>query len=296
MDNLSLQGTVRSAIENIGSGSHMAASGDTVDKNGILHCGICGGAKERWIDFPDIGGEENSTRRTKVRCLCRCEVEANGEKERQEEYRQEMLRISRLKDRSLIEDRLRDVNFDTFVRTTENEKLYGVVRKYVANFDEMCKSSQGIIFYGKVGVGKSYAAACIANELLNRKVPVVMTSFVKILQALTPGEYTESEDQLIGRLNSAKLLIIDDLGSERNTDFALEKIYNVIDSRYRVKKPLILTTNMDFKDMQATTDIRYQRIYDRIFEMCYPFRVQGKSWRMGQAAGRFEQMKALLEG
>lgn len=293
MDN-TLQDAVQSVIRDIGSETGAENAEDTVDENGILHCHKCGGAKQRWINFPNFDKQGRSTR-TLVRCLCKCEVEASEERQRQEEYQQEMMRISRLKDSSLIEDRLRNVTFDTFVRTAENEKLYGIARKYVANFDEMCENSQGLLLYGKVGVGKSYAAACIANELMNRKVPVIMTSFVKILQALTPGENTKSEEELISRLNSAKLLIIDDLGTERNTDFALEKVYNVIDSRYRVGKPLILTTNLELRDMQATTDIRYQRIYDRIFEMCYPIRVQGQSWRMGQAAKRFEQMKTLLE-
>ena len=293
MDN-TIKDAVQSVMRGIGSEAGAENAEDTVDENGILHCHKCGGAKQRWIDFPNFG-KEGGTTRTLVRCLCKCEVEANEERQRQEEYQQEMMRISRLKDSSLIEDRLRNVTFDTFVRTAENEKLYGIARKYVTNFDEMCENSQGLLLYGKVGVGKSYAAACIANELMNRKVPVIMTSFVKILQALTPGENTKSEEELISRLNSAKLLIIDDLGTERNTDFALEMVYNVIDSRYRVGKPLILTTNLELRDMQATTDIRYQRIYDRIFEMCYPIRVQGQSWRMGQAAKRFEQMKTLLE-
>ena len=48
-------------------------------------------------------------------------------------------------------------------------------------FDEMYRNNQGLLLYGPVGTGKSYAAACIANELLNQKIPVIMTSFVKIL-------------------------------------------------------------------------------------------------------------------
>ena len=98
------------------------------------------------------------------------------------------------------------------------------------------------------------------------------------------------------RFNAAKLLIIDDLGTERNTDYGLEKVYNIIDSRYLSGKPLILTTNLSLQEMRETTDIRYRKVYDRIFEMCYPVQVIGKSWRMNQAADRFDNMKALLEG
>lgn len=157
----------------------------------------------------------------------------------------------------------------------------------------MYKQSQGILFWGTVGTGKSYTAACIANELLDRNVSVIMTSFVKILQSIQNTQ--NEEEKLIARLNTAKLLIIDDLGTERNTDYALEKVYNVIDSRYLTGKPLILTTNLTFQEMQGCTDTRYKRIYDRIFEMCYPVMVSGRSWRMDHAAERFDDMKRLLE-
>ena len=104
------------------------------------------------------------------------------------------------------------------------------------------------------------------------------------------------EDKLITQLNRAKLLIIDDLGAERGTDFALEKVYNIVDSRYRAKKPVILTTNLTLKEMKEATDIRYSRIYDRIFEVCYPMQFTGVSWRKVEAARRFDEMKNLLEG
>lgn len=149
-----------------------------------------------------------------------------------------------------------------------------------------------VLLYGPVGTGKSYAAACIANELLNQKIPVIMTSFVKILQMIQDKQVEESE--LIARLNNAKLLIIDDLGTERNTDYGLEKVYNVIDSRYLAGKPLILTTNLMLTDMKENMDTRYKRIYDRIFAMCFPHRVAGASWRMNQAADRYDEMRKRL--
>lgn len=85
-------------------------------------------------------------------------------------------------------------------------------------------------------------------------------------------------------------------GAERSTDYALEKVYGIIDNRYRAKKPLILTTNLTLRQMQEATDIRYTRIYDRIFEMCYPLEFSGVSWRKREAAQRYEETKKLLEG
>ena len=69
-----------------------------------------------------------------------------------------------------------------------------------------------------------------------------------------------------------------------------------MDSRYRAKRPVILTTNLSLDEMKETLDIRYTRIYDRIFEMCYPMQFKGKSWRKAEAAHRFDEMKKFLEG
>ena len=97
----------------------------------------------------------------------------------------------------------------------------------------MMTKNQGLLFYGDVGTGKTFSAACIANYLLNRKIPTVMTSFVKIIGNADLRNREESM-YFTDRLNRAKLLIIDDLGAERGTDYALERVYDIIDSRYRL--------------------------------------------------------------
>ena len=79
------------------------------------------------------------------------------------------------------------------------------------------------------------------------------------------------------------------------TDYALEKVYNIIDSRVRANKPMIITSNLELNDMMECEDIRKKRIYDRILECCYPMYVGGKSFRMMKAAQRFDEMKDFLE-
>lgn len=255
-------------------------------KDGVLVCGKCHTNKEKKIQ---LAGEYVT-----VRCICKCESEERERIQKQKDYEEEMRRIERLKVASLMDAKLKSATLKTFTQKEDNQKLYTIVKNYVDNFETFYKSNRGLLFWGTVGTGKSYAAACIANELLNRKTPVVMTSFVKVLQVIQDN--TENETKFVNRLCAARLLIIDDLGTERNTDYALEKVYNVIDSRYRTGKPLILTTNLNLQDMQMTQDIRYQRIYDRIFEMCHPVMVNGTSWRINQAKERFNETKRLLEG
>lgn len=263
--------------------------GDYIGEDGLLRCGKCKGKKQTRLPASDFtNGKE-----VIVSCICKCQVEENRRREEAEELRETMERIERLKNSSLIDDKLREVRLCSFQKDQDNQKVYALAEKYVERFEEMYEKRQGILLWGTVGTGKSFTAACIANELMDRMVPVIMTSFVKILQNIQGNP--EEEKIFMNRLNVAHLLIIDDLGTERNTDYALEKVYNIIDSRYRAGKPLILTTNMTVKEMQENTDTRYKRIYDRIFEMCFPARVPGRSWREKEAAKRFDEMKKLME-
>ncbi len=263
--------------------------GDYVAEDGLIHCGKCHEKKQKRLPASDFtGGKE-----VIVHCICRCQVEANKRRREEEECKEAMERIERLKSASLIDDKMKNVRLCTFQKDADNQKVYALAERYVEKFDEMYQKKQGLLFWGTVGTGKSYTAACIANELMERNIPVIMTSFVKILQSIQGDQ--EEEKVFMSRMNDAKLLIIDDLGTERNTDYALEKVYNIIDSRYRTGKPLILTTNMTIREMQENTDIRYKRIYDRIFEMCFPVRVPGRSRREKEAARRFDEMKKLME-
>lgn len=268
--------------------------GDYYGEDGLLRCGKCGKAKEKRVAIPDFYNPDNSGRETIVPCVCNCKQEELNRRKEKEQHEERMRRIESLRASSLIENKYRNASFRNFQRTKENDKAYRIAVRYVERFDEMFSKNQGIIFWGSVGTGKSYTAACIANELLGKMKTVTMTSFVKILQDIQNPNFDESA--YIEKLNSARLLIIDDLGTERGTEYANEKVYNVIDSRYRIGKPLILTTNLTVSEMMQTTDIRYRRIYDRIFEMCYPVRMEGNSWRQSEAAKRFDEMKKFMEG
>ena len=266
-------------------------AGDYIGDDGLLYCGKCRTKKETVLKFPDgtifgAGGER------KVSCQCKCQVEAERNRKAKEQYEQDMMRIRRMRDASLMDVKYKDAYFDTYKVTQSNRRAYNLAKHYSQKFDQMYAENQGIIFYGPVGTGKSHTAACIGNWLLDHNHSVVMTSFVKILQNIEK----QDEAGYIAMLNSAKLLILDDLGTERSTDYALEKVYNIIDSRSRTSKPMILTTNLSLNDMLDAEDIRYKRIYDRIFETCFPVEVPGDSFRRISAAQRYDRMEKYMEG
>lgn len=261
---------------------------DYIGSDGLLYCGQCNTRKEREIIWFD--GKPK-----KVPVMCKCRAEEERLKKEQMQKEEEMRSIQRAKVSSMMDDTFRTACFANYQIRNGNERHLKVAKKYCIEFSKMYERNQGLLFWGTVGTGKSYTAACIANYLLEANTSVVMTSFVRILQEMQ-GFGREREETFTNKLNSVKLLIIDDLGAERSTDYALEKVYGIIDNRYRAKKPLILTTNLTLRQMQEATDIRYARIYDRIFEMCYPMEFSGVSWRKREAAQRYEETRKILEG
>ena len=79
------------------------------------------------------------------------------------------------------------------------------------------------------------------------------------------------------------LLILDDLGAERGTEYALEQVFAVIDARYRSRKPLIVTTKLTLDALKHPDDLAHARIYDRILEICAPILFGGENLRVEKA-------------
>ena len=148
------------------------------------------------------------------------------------------------------------------------------------------------MFWGNVGTGKSYIAGCIANALMEKEIPVRMTNFALILNDLAAS--FEGRNEYISRLCRYPLLIIDDFGMERGTEYGLEQVYNVIDSRYRSGKPLIVTTNLTLQELQNPPDTAHARIYDRLIEMCAPVCCTGENFRKEAAQAKMERLKELM--
>ncbi len=267
---------------------------DYFDENGeILYCGVCGEPRREISEFPDPTPEDPENKTMLLRCCsCRCDREAEEQRKADEQARRDMEYVATLKKASLMDEKFKASTFDTFETNRYNKKNLRLCRRYAEGFKEMQEKNQGLILWGGVGTGKTFAVACIANYLLEHKVPVVMTSFVKLLDIIQRDK--DEEPKILMKLDRAALVIFDDLGAERDTSYALEKVYSIIDSRYRSQKPMIFTTNLTLNEMQEETDIRYSRIYDRIFEFCYPIQFTGPSWRKKAAHDRFEAMEKFF--
>ena len=268
---------VQTVLNNAEGKRQLPAPGDRYE-NGLLVCGKCGGRKETWIQF---GGHKKV-----ARCVCKCQLDKyHAEREKTAQI-QTSLRIRELKDACFP---MTEINSWNFRQAAMDENLKAV-KRYAEKWPEMRKKRQGLLFYGDVGTGKTYAAVCVANAVMEQGYSCIITSVPRLVQAL---DGNREKVEFLDSVNRAELLILDDLGTERASEYMNEQVYTVIDGRYRTGKPLIVTTNLALADMVECRDGR-KRIYDRILELCYPIRFAGQSRRRKELLERSAEMKKLL--
>ena len=251
--------------------------------DGLLRCTRCGTPRQKQLEV--LG------KPYRVRCLCACQAEAVQKTQETQKAVELRDRISRYRSLGMTDEALKRATF-------ENDR-YGfpemaMAKRYIDQWEQMRQSATGLILWGPVGTGKTYIAACIANALLDKAVPVMMTSFGRILGGM-PGITTGELNRYIDSFNSFDLLVIDDLGTERETEFAMEQVYNVIDARYRAHLPMIITTNLKLSDLKNPDLASRQRIYSRVLERCVPLCVNRHKIREDNASSNLRQAAALLK-
>lgn len=264
--------------------------GDYYGEDGFLYCGKCHTRKQHEITL--LADGDGTERKVRVGIACKCQAAVLEAEERERERKDFEQRMEALRRDGITDPAYLRYTFAQDDR--RNPDVTDVCLRYVQNWKEMKAENIGILFYGDVGTGKSFLACAIANALLGRLVSVSVTNFPRLLNAIQ-GTFDEERQRRIDSLQRYSLLVIDDLGVERDTAFSVEQVYNVIDTRARSGKPVIITTNLSMKDLQNPPSLAYKRIYDRVLEMC-PIRLKmvGESRRAGNANERRDLARRLL--
>ncbi len=258
-----------------------ALAGEYVGPEGLMHCRVCHAPRQCRIRLWD--------RERIVPCLCRCQEEERKRRERQMEEEERLGRIRHMRAVGIQEKSLGGWCFEVAEDTT-NVRM---AKRYVENWEKVKEENLGLLFWGDVGTGKTFLAACIANALIAKGVPVLMTNFSKILNQMG-GLYSEERHRYVASLAGFRLLVIDDLGIERNTEYALEQVYSIIDERYKTKLPMIVTTNLTVGQLRSPEDAAHARIYSRVLEMCTPVHVAGGDRRKAIGKEKQDLAKRML--
>ena len=257
-------------------------AGDYVGEDNLYYCGKCNTRKQTAIV---LFGE------TKIApCICKCradELKAEDEARRKREHFDKIMRM-------------RSVGFPEKAMSTwtfanddgSNPKMSNAMRKFVENFPTFQKEGKGLLLFGSVGTGKTYLAACVANALIDNGIPCLVTNFARIANEVQ-GLF-EGKQEYYDNLNKYPLLVIDDLSAERKTEYMQEIVFNVIDARYRANLPLIVTTNLTREELLHPSDLTYQRIFSRLFEMTVPIEVTGEDRRQRKLKEDIVGIKSIL--
>lgn len=259
------------------------AESDYIGDDGFIYCGKCNTPRECKVIIHGRGERV-------VGCLCKCRTEQRDRKAAEAKAKERENKIKEKRRIGFPDQELMKMTFANDDLT--NPRITKAMQRYVEHFPEMKKSGQGLLLFGVVGTGKTFAAAEVANALIDRGYTALVTNFARI--ANTVGGMFEGKQQYYDSLNRFDLLVLDDLATERKTEYMQEIVYNVIDSRYRAGLPMIITTNLTAEELKKPQDIVNKRIYDRILEKCLPIEVEGVNRRHKKTAEKYGDLKDLL--
>lgn len=282
MNNKENQNMITTKIED----TDFTYNGEThYEKAGHIYCKVC---NER-IDRKPV---QMLNKLMIFRISCKCD----RDRAEQEKLREKLIAQDRLRDNCFISRNQKVYTFENADEYTDKD-IIRKAKNYVKHFEEMRKDNVGLLLYGSVGSGKTYLACAIVNSIITEySYAVKMRNFAQILNDLQKGGFNLDRNEYIEQITNPTLLILDDFGIERNTEYALEQIYNVINARYLNARPTIITTNLNFKDIeQEQEDIMLGRIYSRIIEMCLPLRVIGADRRKIQSKEKLKKSQNLID-
>lgn len=252
------------------------------EENGLWFCGKCKTPVQKNVEGVGL---------VRIACLCK-----KKENERKAEIE---AREKREKARKTAFERERSIRFDfTFANDDHRHAAASdILEEYCANFKERKKSGEGFIIQSNYnGNGKTFLACMVANDLIDQGFRVLVTDFLTLRDKLfDPKAFSfVTRVDVLNRLCSYDLIVIDDLGTEQNTEFTLEVEYRVIDTLTDALVPLILTTNYTLSDLNSTNDVNKRRVFDRIKGSCAMITIaDNKSRRVERCAELTKKMGAL---
>ncbi len=259
----------------------------SIDKNDFIECEYCKNKLYRKTIEWKLYGTKRVMTLDYERCKCKNAQEhwkeydlkriRMLEEERKLELMQEFSRkVEKIIKNSKMSKRNLSYKFENFEPNTSNKKVFNNLKNYSEKLVNGIEK-KGLILVGNNGVGKTHLACSIANKLIENGIPVIYGTLINLLAELKNSyeiDNSISEMEIIKLYENVDLLIIDDLGKEKPSEWGIEKLFTIINSRYENNLPVIITTNYNQNSLVQRLSINGEietakSIISRLYEMCY---------------------------
>lgn len=213
------------------------------------------------------------------RIMCKCEEQREQEEADAKEQEAKRRRVAELYDTAGLGARFDDSTFAKWIPKPDAQPAFEAAMDYVERWPTNRAQGTGLLLYGPPGTGKSHLAAAIVHALIHRGAACVYQSVPELLDRLRRSydrDSADSEGKLMAALDKADLLVLDDLGAEKRTEWVESTLYRIVDARYRHRRATVITSNLSPKMMGGAIG---ERSWDRLLETCALCEVKGRSHR-----------------
>ena len=174
--------------------------------------------------------------------------------------------------RANLGERFKRRTFENF-DASKDEIAYQRCLEYSDNYKD--REDNSLLIVGSYGTGKTHLAAAIANKLMSEGVPVLFNTFSGHLNELK-CEFNGGKGDYKRQMESVDMLILDDVGKEKQSEWTQSIMFDVINHRYEHMLPIVITTNLQNAELKGYLG---DAVWSRLCEMCIGVKTVGEDYR-----------------
>lgn len=187
----------------------------------------------------------------------------------------------RLLAESNLGERFKHRTFASFDAKRDRE-AFDLCSKYANDERLMDRKRNGLLIAGGYGSGKTHLAAAVSNALMDRGIPVLFGTSISHFDSIRSDFENTGINHYLAKMKSASVLVIDDLGKEKKSDWTRQVLFDVVNYRYEHKLPIIITTNLvNGDDFSALANHVEGAVWSRLCEMCNNVITNSSDYRRG---------------
>lgn len=181
---------------------------------------------------------------------CKCVKPDEDEIKRQKAERRRKI-VQRRFENAEVPKRFEGKGFDDFDES-DNPDAYEMCYRYAEHWPNQLDTGNGLFLHGPSSTGKSHLAYSIGKKVIRDKnAQVLIMPTNRMIRELKPNNPQDEREEREQTLFSVDLLILDDIGRSRTTDWVTEKLLDVVDERYLEMKPTVFTSNYSLDELAA---------------------------------------------